>query len=292
MRSLSVFLVAVVLVPTLAFAQAKPALDVYLEQRVPEELAANGTPLSRHAVRLDVELVGDKLIISLVDAATGRVAASTKLDAVPADREAVLASVTQMTTSLAAQLQPTPGSSDIELRAAINEAREERRAQAVAEQRYREEAITFGDDVTVSTTVTNEMVTTSTSRRWVALQGETHKRLEGREFYDVIGRDDLAGEYQHRRNMGLGFAITGGAVAFGGLALGAATKSPGVVVVGGGGGLLVALIGAYYLAKPHPVSESEAHELAKQHNSNLRRKYRLIPYASPHGGGMALGGQF
>jgi hypothetical protein len=60
-----------------AQGDAQPALDVFLEQRVAEELAADGTLLSRLGVALDVEIVGDKLIVSLVDAATRRTVAST-----------------------------------------------------------------------------------------------------------------------------------------------------------------------------------------------------------------------
>src|SRR5689334_18140392 len=88
-------------------AAAQPVSDLplasYLEQRVVDELAVEGVVLSRDHLMLKVEQLGDKLIVSLVDLATNRVAASTKIDAVPADREAAVAATTHVAADLVAQ---------------------------------------------------------------------------------------------------------------------------------------------------------------------------------------------
>src|SRR5688572_20683804 len=85
-------------------AWAQPAtpsdLDGFLEQRVPEELAADGLLLAQHGVVLDVETIGARLLVTLVDRTTGAARASTRLDALPTDREAAVASVVQLVTSL------------------------------------------------------------------------------------------------------------------------------------------------------------------------------------------------
>src|SRR5678815_784691 len=85
----------VALVLMTSIAAAAPDLAALLEQRVPQELAAEGVVLARLGVALDVELVGDRCVVSLVDQTTHRASASTKIDALPADTEAAVALVTQ-----------------------------------------------------------------------------------------------------------------------------------------------------------------------------------------------------
>src|SRR5690606_39358477 len=87
-----------------AHAEDPPPIDQFLEQRVPKELATDGVLLSRLGVHLDVELIGDKLLVSLVEDSTNRATASTKIDAIPPDREAAVATVTQVAATLATQL--------------------------------------------------------------------------------------------------------------------------------------------------------------------------------------------
>src|SRR5512144_2938416 len=91
-------------VAPVAAQEATVPIDVFLEQRVAEELAADGTILSRLGVALDVELVGEKAVVSLVDPATRRAVSSTKVDSLPADREAAVATVVQVVANMTTQL--------------------------------------------------------------------------------------------------------------------------------------------------------------------------------------------
>src|SRR5689334_1870732 len=153
--------------------QATVPLDVFLEQRVAEELAADGTILSRLGVALDVEAVGDKLLVSLVDPATRRAVASTKVDSVPADREAAVAAVTQVAANLAAQLGHNAQPAAAAAATAVKQVMDEERADRAKEYRYRQEAISFGNEIAVF----SDGKTTSVRRETVAYQGDMHRRL-------------------------------------------------------------------------------------------------------------------
>jgi hypothetical protein len=100
--SLAVILLLVTFAPR-AYAQ-----QTFLERRVDDELAADGVQLSQLDVRIDVELVADKALVSLVDITTGRVRASTKLDDVPRQHEAAVASIVLVASSLVTELGPLP----------------------------------------------------------------------------------------------------------------------------------------------------------------------------------------
>ncbi len=96
--------------PVLADPDDAASLATFLEIRVPEELAAEGLLLSRQGLSLQIEPVGDKLLVSLIDRVTGRVVASTKIDQPPRDREAAVASVTEVAAGLVTQYAGTPAS--------------------------------------------------------------------------------------------------------------------------------------------------------------------------------------
>lgn len=302
-------------------------LNVFLEQRVAEELAADGTLLSRLGVTLDVELIGQRAIVSLVDTATQRARASTKIDVLPADREAAVASVTQVAANLAAQIATPASQTTVAVKEMLDRDREDRREREAAEYRYRQEALTFGDEVQVS----SDGKSTSVSRRWVAFQGDIRRRLDGEEFYKVIDRPDLAQQYETRRSGGIAALVGGSAAMLGGLIymlsktgidcdigapdfdqclddhdreLNQAFLIGGAISAAGG---IALLIGTYYVRNPHPISEGEAQTLGQQHNTELRRKYNLSTEASPRrrarnlvvtpyiggdGGGLAIGGRF
>jgi hypothetical protein len=333
-------LAAILLASAVAPAAAQEAtvpIDVFLEQRVAEELAADGTILSRLGVALDVEAVGDKLLVSLVDPATRRAVASTKVDSVPADREAAVAAVMQVTANLVAQLgrtaqpaaAPAPPAADTAK--AVKQVIDEERADRASEYRFRQEAITFGDEVAVFT----DGKTTSVRHEAVAYQGDMHRKLEPREFYELVGRADLADAYDRRTAIAWGGLIGGGVVAMTGGLLWAKNLNPSndcdplasdymqcsdradanaapvrtagmaMFAVGSVG----ALVGIYYIYHRHPVSDSERYELAASHNAELRAQYGLptarlhrprttdrsfviAPYASSDAGGFAIAGRF
>jgi hypothetical protein len=81
-----------------------PPTIPFLERRVPDELASEGVLLSRYDLALKVEQLRGKWRVSLIDLTGGDVAASSRIDALPTDREAAVAIVTQIAGELAAQL--------------------------------------------------------------------------------------------------------------------------------------------------------------------------------------------
>ncbi|NVB85080.1 MAG: hypothetical protein HOV81_42330 [Kofleriaceae bacterium] len=287
-------------------AQAdEPPLDAFLEQRVAEELAADGVLLSRLGVHLDVEVVGDKLLISLVENTTDRAAASTKLDAIPPDRDAAVAAVTQVAATLSSQLvaapprlpaKPEPDATAAAVKSALAEDREERRAQLLAEHNFRQEAIYFGNEPVF---YTDFKTFAAAGTRVVPYQGELHRKVDGAEFYEIVDRPDLAQRYTRNKQWGWIGAIGGsaigltGAVVFSKAALDEVATCPtpsdpyapcntgdqqgyktaGLVMMIGGLGVMC--IGVLRLSFPHPASEQERYELAAEYNARLREKYRL-----------------
>lgn len=318
--------------PPSAPAPAPAPSTAFLQQRVVEELAADGIILSRLGVALELEAIGDKLLVSLVDVTTGRASASTKLDAVPLDREAAVASLTQVVANLTAQLRapaptttpllttapPTEGQVAAQIAAQLaaerQRDREERAVRERAEIAFREQAIGFGTEIVVS----GNQYGVSVARNWTAHRGDVREPLDGPDFYAAIGRDDLADQYKTRRHIKIG-ALVGSIVALGatgyfmyewGEADRVCTLSPDEcdnvdadaaltgVLVSGGLSLVGLGVWAYYHTRPHPISESEAKRLGAEHNRALRARLGLptsmtvAPYASAHGGGLALAGAF
>lgn len=281
-------------------ASAQPA-DSFLEQRVVEALAADGVVLSRLELTLDVEQIGGKALVSLVEPTTGRSVASTKIDELPADGDAAVASLALVTRGLVDQVVATRPAVEAPPPVAPPPARahddaEARAAREQAELRFRRESVRFGDDLVVSGHNGN----VSVSRAWVAVRGDSNQRLSPREFYQLMGRPELADKYQARRNLGTGLAVAGTVMIVGSLGYSiysAATQedcsSPDasadcferngeqfsrgttIGIVGGAAGILVAGIGVYQMRRAHPVSENEAKQLADQYNEELRRDLGL-----------------
>lgn len=267
-------------------AGAEPAqpgpLDVFLEQRVVQELAADGIMLARLEVTLDVETIGDKLLVSLVDARTGKATASTKIDAVPADREAAVALTTQVVANLAVQIgavRPPIEAPPAPPPAPVNE---ELRAREIAEVRYATESI--GKD--------------ARGRRY---HGELKTRLTRPVLYDLVGRDDLAKNYRDNSKAAktafvVGLVLIGSATILASAALTTTTldaetletecadtctqfavASVGVAVSGG----IVLAVAAHYRSKRDPNTEADVDNLADEYNQKLRRQLGL-PTASRH----------
>lgn len=289
-----------------AAAQAPSATDLsiaaFLEKRVPEELASEGVVLSRANLTLKVEMLGDKLLLSLVDLSTGRVAASTKVDQIPPDRDAAVASVTHVAAALASQVVHHPDAPP-SATPPIDE-RAERKERELAEARFHKQAIRFGQTWNI---VVNKNGA-SVYRGWLAYQGESDQVLEPVEFYTAVGRPDLADSYQHRRWTALGGILvsTAGVIAESVLiykwasvprpdcsvnlpfdqfsmcldaseAKQAQDRSQYVtpMIVAGAVSLVGLVVGTWYAYRVHPVSENEAKSLADQYNQGLRRNLGL-----------------
>jgi hypothetical protein len=284
----------------------------YLERRVPEELATEGTVLSRQGLALRIEPAADKWLVSIVDAATGRVAAATTVPVVASDRESAVATVTHVAADLVTQIAGRAASvpKTVPVPVLIDD-RAERQQREAAELEFRRRAIRFGD--AYSLYGNNNHV--SIVRRWVAYQGELNQRLEPEQFYGELGRPDLYRAYLHRQNVGLGWYVAGSIALVGSIvAISAGSSgSDGVYVVSAlaGGGCLALFVGSWYRLHPHPVSENEAKNMADAYNQQLRRQlglatgipsprtsalrvrdWKLAPYAASNGGGLVLGARF
>jgi hypothetical protein len=338
MKSLP-FLLAAVLAAAVAHAQPDPQpagaatlSDSFFEQRVIEALAADGIVLSRLGVTLEIEQIGDKVLVSLVEHSR-RVAASTRVDALPADRDLAIATLTraaaELTRQLAGRSAPVAPPEPATVERVELPPRDEAAEREVAELRYRRKAIRFGADLVIQ----GNQYGVSATRRWVAYRGESHQRLDPRQFYELLGRSDLADGYRSRRNTGMGLMIGGYAAMAGGLIYmlasldfeGCSFNDPDyracsdaqdrqndraltVGITAGVAGGLVALLGHYYWNRPHPISENEAKGLADRYNDDLRRQLglpvagtpprrrirdvRWAPVLTANGASLAVGGRF
>ncbi len=320
MQRPSPLLAALVLVGVAAAAHAQPsaseevpALATVLEQRVPEELAAEGVVLSRRNLRLEIEQIGGKLLISVVDITLGRTVASTKLDEIPGDREAAVATVTHLVAELVRQtLGHTP---DAPPAIAIIDDRAERERRDIAELQYRQQALRFGAGYVGENSVTSAaLIGAPDSRRWSVYRGDLDHELTREDFYRVIERPDLLKDLRTRRDntkMLRGMAWLSGMVsAVGTVFLVRGAVENGDVNTGWGiaslGGLVAsatfAMVASHRAASPHPIPLSEAKSLADAYNRRLRGQLGL-PTASSRPpirelrlsagpGGLALGGTF
>jgi hypothetical protein len=250
--------------------QSEPATPRFLEKRVPDELATEGVVLSRRNLALQIERLADKWLVSLVNLTTGRVAASTKVDALPADREAAVAAMTHVVAELATQtvdhgepvVSPPPAAA----------------APAgpgpVAELAYKRRSIRFG----AAYAITGSQTTASLSRAWVIYQGDLDEELKPVAFYTAVGRPELGEQYMGRRNKMIGgFVVAGLGVAADAAVLGIGREDANVA------GLVIAnlaafggiLYGIYYSNHLHPIEENDAKALADAYNQRLRRELGL-----------------
>ncbi|MFP2928553.1 hypothetical protein ACLESO_25835 [Pyxidicoccus sp. 3LG] len=177
-------------------------------------------------------------------------------------------------------------------------------------------------------------------RRWaVPYEGKYKKPLEGDAFYQKMGRADLVEAYAGRMRMKTVLGVIGGAAAVGGGIViwkgltadreDCDINSPGFSacvrdnIDQGNNGLVTSLIGTGILSAgvglivgavqltPHPISTSEARELADTYNKQLRAELgltnepspdprkrpgvfqaRLAPVVGPRGGGLVLDATF
>ena len=311
-HSFAAVLVSVMSVGSAAQAQAPgqvpgAATAVFLEKRVPDELATEGIVLSRQGLELKVEQVGSQWLVSLVDLNTGRVAASTKVAELSPDREAAVATMTHIVAELASQIsgrapsvappvESAPGASS-DLAAMVAREKTDRDARDAAELSFRRKAIHFGSELVIAATGHSVAVGTFMTIR----QGELDQPMEAVDFYKAVNRPDLYARYQSRHNTGVGLTIAGW-VLFG-VAVGIETyqlvhltscanntslntdaattddcfsTTPLYVALGlstVATGLV--FVGGYYRAHPHAIDEGEAKALADKYNQGLRKDLGL-----------------
>lgn len=289
-------------------AVAPPAAP-FLEKRVPEELASEGILLSRHNVGLQIEQLGTKWLVSLVDLSTGRVWASTRVDALPPDREAAVAVMTQVVADLAAQIDGRPAPAPFPAPAPPRppppapppesppqpddpiEERDELIALQAAEVRFKRESIHFGKQYQI--VAASNLV--ALVPRWVAYQGELGREMSPDEFYATVDRFDLFRAYQKRHSTMINSFAAGAVVTAVGLAISVSALSddcksgdPAFDDCSNGkrdkllAGLGVAAagsiglwIGYWFLSHPHPIDENEAKRLADVYNQHLRGRLGL-----------------
>ena len=204
--------------------ETEPMTAVFLEKRVPDELATEGVVLSRSNLGLRVEQLADKWLVSLADLTTGRVAASTKVDVLPDNREAAVAVMTHVVAELAAQVvgraepppapEPAPAPSPsveqmLRDQQAERAARAEREQREAAELQLNRRLIRFNNTYEP---MPRDRDTVSRVR-WSAYQGDPDQKLDPQAFYKQVGRPDLAEAYTTRRNLMVG-SFVGAGVAF------------------------------------------------------------------------------
>jgi hypothetical protein len=287
--------------------QTEPTTAAFLEKRIPEELATEGVVLSRRNLGLQIEQLADKWLVSLVDLTTGRVAASTRVDVLPIDREAAVAAMTHVVAELASQvvgraeLPPAPdpappGAPEVEQMLREQQAeRAERAARAAREQREAAE-LAFNRKL-IRFTSTYDPVANAAPRapraRWAAYQGKPDQKMDSLTFYNEVGRPDLAEAYLARRRMMIGSFVVGGlglATAYvatfyelaadldcdvkSGTARDMCFDQNGanwaIPAIAFGAGTIAIISGIYYALHRQPIDEGEAKALAHAYNLRLQ----------------------
>jgi len=201
-------------------------------------------------------------------------------------------------------------------------------------EQYEQRHIGFDELVAVSTRTGMVM-----SQWAVPYEGKYKKPLEGEAFYQKVGREDLVTAYQEKMSTKTAIGVLGGAAIVGGGILSVVsltgprqdcsvlssdfsacmernrqrfnenmtTALVGLGIAGAGVGLLTATL---YI-NPHPVTPSEARELADAYNQKLKVELglsdegapaqnpahpviqaRLTPAVGPGGAGLVLSGTF
>lgn len=273
-------------------APAEPVTAAWLERRVPEQLATDGIALSSRGLALQLEPADTGWLVSLVDVTTGRVAASSEVGALPADREAAASAmaraVAELATQIAGRAEPHPPPPP----AAPGDAEPQQARREAAEREFQRRSIRFEpSDPDAPRTRLPE---------WLFLRGELDQPLDPPAFYRLVGRDDLAWAYRRRHGLMVGgYILTGTALAIAGVLFagnetpfceleltpdghGACVKvhhpsSRGAAVALLGVGVASMSVGSYFSARPQPISADDARALADAYNQRLRRRLGLPP---------------
>jgi hypothetical protein len=297
-------------------SQVESVAGPFLEKRVSDELATEGVVLSRGNLELHIEQIGGKWLVSLVDLAAGRMAASATLDTLPADPDAAVAAMTRVVADLASHV-----AGRAEPAAHVDD-RGPREAGEGAELTYKRQSIHLGS--------ADERAGSSSHptlrQNWTAYLGEVDQTLDPLAFYARIGRPDLADKYIDRRRLAIGggiVSVAAAAVAVGLVLLDIKTAPScppasfqkcdehaaqySVPIYGAVGvSALGALLGIRYWRNPQPIEENEAKSLVDDYNGELRkrlglpvvtrrpllRELKVAPYVTAQQGGVALSARF
>src|SRR5262249_27775952 len=155
--------------PTAPAEPPGPMSPPSLEKRVAEALASRGVALARHNFALRIEQTGERWTASLVDR-NGRVAASTHVDQLPDEPEAAAAALTSAVVELDAQV-----------------------SQRVNEFKFKLLSVRFAPSYLADARLKRG------TRQWQLYRGSREQELGSPEFYQMVGRDDLAQASQPRR---------------------------------------------------------------------------------------------
>jgi hypothetical protein len=195
--------------------------------------------------------------------------------------------------------------------------KEQEVAGSAAVEEYQNKYLWFAEGVSV------HPYTGRVTGTWSILyRGKYLEPIEWEDFYETVGRKDLADRYNSGVAVRTGLVIGGIVVGLAGAGLMfIPLRSAGDdqqfeedmkwMYIGGGvllAGAVVALVGAYY--DPQPVGASEARRLADEYNKRLMKDLGLTPgdvpapapaqqpavglspFVAPGGGGLMLGMQF
>jgi hypothetical protein len=279
-----------------------PASPPSLEQQVTDQLVAQGVALARRNLGLRVEPGAGSWTVALVDLGNGRVAASVQVDA-PADPEAALPVVTRAAADLAEQV----GHRVSELKFELMSLRFDLAHESQARRR-------------------------GAPRQWQVFRGQRGEEVATPEFFEIVGRDDLAISYRRRHAVMVGsyvVAAAGFATAAiltienqspltecqtvqgdeGEICLEKKHRTVAPIVVALAAGLAGVAVGTYLYRHPQPIDEDDARALADAYNQRLRgalglrtadrstlrprlRDVALVPYLGRSDAGLVLGGRF
>lgn len=297
---------AVALAFAIAIAPARPATAQVrpddptaqsLAQQVERELSSIGAAPSRYDLRLELRPVATRWLVSLVGA-DGAVVASTRTEALPADREAAVAILTQIVADLevvaiearqrAKPPESAPPASAPPASASRLRPDGDEQDPATAERAFRLAALRFAARYDVDA-VNGKVIV---NRAWVVFRGDPGSPLEPSEFYRRVGRDDLAQAYTRRRGLKIASYALGGIALAATFAMWALTihgfdrdrpdEQPDLLlpILLAGGVSAAGIVGGIYLERnPHPIDELDARELADRYNQRLRWVLGLPPLA-------------
>ncbi|MBP9089306.1 MAG: hypothetical protein KBG15_24505 [Kofleriaceae bacterium] len=291
-------------------AQPSPALRVdaaLLTRRISEQLATEGTVLSRLGLTVQVEAIGDKFLLSLLDTVTGQVVASSKAENLPADPEAAVATVTHIVADMVARTR-TPATA---IATASNEAvtlEEGKRIRA-----FREKQI----GMTPTPVIFSSVLGVFSPTIWIPTTGSFKAPMSLDAFYRLVGRPDYAARYHARRKKGQILVIASTLLGSAGILYGSVrtleNQSGGgsISLMSAGCLVLGVTLGSYLISTAGESAETHI-ALAEAYNQRLRTELRIpdsvsarqrtkptysnrvaiTPLAGPSGGGLSLAGSF
>lgn len=284
-------------------APGEPLTAAFLESRGPGELAAQGIVLSRLNLALQLEPVGTRWLVSLIDNSRGQIVASGKIDELPANREAAVVAVTQVVAGLTAQAtgriepppppwtQPPPPGPGAPvgpgLQQALGGVRADREMRERAEAEFNRRSIRFG--ATYDLRAAGNF--TALHSKWTAYQGDIRQKLAAPQFYDMVGRPDLVDSPSNRKTAmvagfvlgGIGVAVTYGLFVYATVSSfdcdidgrNCPNRSYTPALLTGAASALSFAIAIYYATHIQPIDDAEAKALANAYNERVRRELGL-----------------